>query len=191
MKESHLTRAIQLYRSIVRERGTIGDQRDLSQALLDAVEEGRFPPEEERQFLEECRSIREPLLEQLGLYVDQAFLGKVYAALSRLQEDPEQQKALMEQAHQYGYVYMGQVYSEVLEVLRHMEAEHVDKLPKELILYLYDRCDLEYDYRMTKSLSESPLRDETLNILRIFNDGFWKTDLSALNEKKALRYLHK
>ena len=58
-----------------------------------------------------------------------------------------------------------QVYSEVLEVLRHMDKTYVDKIPKKLIMFFYDNCSLDYEFRMTKAIGEENLQEETLTIL--------------------------
>ena len=47
-----------------------------------------------------------------------------------------------------------QVYSEVLEVLRHMDKIYVNKIPKKLIMFFYDNCSLDYEFTMTKSIGE-------------------------------------
>ena len=53
-----------------------------------------------------------------------------------------------------------QVYSEVLEVLRHMDKVYVDKIPKKLIMFFYDNCSLDYEFRMTKQ-SEKKIYKKT------------------------------
>ena len=58
-----------------------------------------------------------------------------------------------------------QVYSEILEVLRHMDKVYVDKIPKKLIMFFYDNCSLDYEFRMTKSIGEENLRPKTLDLL--------------------------
>ena len=54
-----------------------------------------------------------------------------------------------------------ETFSEVLEVLRHMDKTYVDMLPKKLIMFLYDNCSLEYDFRMTKSIGEENLKEDS------------------------------
>lgn len=66
-----------------------------------------------------------------------------------------------------------EVYSEVLEVLRHMNKEYVDKIPKKLIMFFYDNCSLDYEFKMTKSIGEEELKKETLQILAILNLNYW------------------
>ena len=66
-----------------------------------------------------------------------------------------------------------QVYSEVLEVLRHMDKIYVEKIPKDLIMFFYDNCSLDYEFRMTKSIGEENLNPNTLNILALLNMNYW------------------
>ena len=37
-------------------------------------------------------------------------------------------------------------YSEVLEVLRHMETKYVKMIPKKVIMFFYDNCYLDYEF---------------------------------------------
>ena len=66
-----------------------------------------------------------------------------------------------------------QVYSEVLEVLRHMDKIYVEKIPKDLIMFFYDNCSLDYEFKMTKSIGEENLHPNTLNILALLNMNYW------------------
>lgn len=66
-----------------------------------------------------------------------------------------------------------QVYSEVLEVLRHMDKVYVEKIPKKLIMFFYDNCCLDYEFRMTKSIGEENLHENTLSILALLNMNYW------------------
>lgn len=66
-----------------------------------------------------------------------------------------------------------QVYSEVLEVLRHMDKIYVEKIPKKLIMFFYDNCSLDYEFRMTKSIGEEDLHENTLTILALLNMNYW------------------
>lgn len=67
-------------------------------------------------------------------------------------------------------------FSEVLEILRHMEAKYVDMIPKKLIMYFYDNCSLDYDFRMTEEIGKQKFMDETLRFLRMINMNFWKKE---------------
>ncbi len=71
-----------------------------------------------------------------------------------------------------------QVYSEVLEVLRHMDKFYVEKIPKKLIMFFYDNCSLDYEFRMTKSIGEENLQENTLNILALLNMNYWSKNTS-------------
>lgn len=91
-----------------------------------------------------------------------------------------------------------EVYSEVLEVLRHMSKEYVDKIPKKLIMFFYDNCSLDYEFRMTKAIGEENIRDETLEILSILNLNYWSSKKTreelimcyALNDKNVQTQLN-
>ena len=65
-------------------------------------------------------------------------------------------------------------FSELLEIFRHMDAYWVDLIPTKLIIYIYDRCSLEYDFRMTKPIGEEKLREETLRFLNKVNRYYWE-----------------
>ena len=71
-----------------------------------------------------------------------------------------------------------QVYSEVLEVLRHMEKIYIEKIPKKIIMFFYDNCSLDYEFRMTKSIGEEKLHPNTLNILAVLNMNYWSENKS-------------
>ncbi len=71
-----------------------------------------------------------------------------------------------------------QVYSEVLEVLRHMDKIYVEKIPKKLIMFFYDNCSLDYEFRMTKSIGEENLQENTLTILALLNMNYWQKNKS-------------
>ena len=77
-----------------------------------------------------------------------------------------------------------QVYSEVLEVLRHMDKLYVDKIPKKLIMFFYDNCSLDYEFTMTKSIGEEKLNDKTLALLSLLQ----MTHYSKLNKKPRMNY---
>jgi len=174
-----------LYRSIVRERGTVDDLRNLSQALYAAYQ---YFPENEKNpagmhaLLEEAISIRQDLYEKLQTPADKDFLATLYHSRSFIWEDPAQRDADQEKAKSLGYVYKGKVYSEVLEILRHMDKEYVNLIPKDVVLFLYDQCDLEYDFRMTKSIIEQEFSPYTLVILRTLVEGFWKNENFTLGD---------
>lgn len=75
-----------------------------------------------------------------------------------------------------------EAYSEVLEVLRHMNKIYVDKIPKKLIMFFYDNCSLDYEYRMTKPIEEEVLKESTIDILALLNLNYW----SKVSNKEEL-----
>ncbi|MBQ7410172.1 MAG: hypothetical protein IJW20_02190 [Clostridia bacterium] len=75
-----------------------------------------------------------------------------------------------------------QVYSEVLEVLRHMDKLYVDKIPKKLIMFFYDNCSLDYEFTMTKSIGEEKLNDKTLALLSLLHANYWSAKKKTKEE---------
>lgn len=75
-----------------------------------------------------------------------------------------------------------QVYSEVLEVLRHMDKIYVNKIPKKLIMFFYDNCSLDYEFTMTKSIGEEKLNDKTLALLSLLHANYWSTKKKTKEE---------
>lgn len=71
-----------------------------------------------------------------------------------------------------------ETYSEVLEVLRHMDKKYVEKIPKKIIMFFYDNCSLDYEFRMTKSIGEENLKESTLSILALLNMNYWSKNKS-------------
>ena len=66
-----------------------------------------------------------------------------------------------------------EAYSEVLEVLRHMDKLYVNMIPKKIIMFFYDNCSLDYEFRMTKSIGEENLKAKTLDLLALLNLNYW------------------
>lgn len=66
-----------------------------------------------------------------------------------------------------------EAYSEVLEILRHMDKFYVNMIPKKIIMFFYDNCSLDYEFRMTKSIGEENLKDKTLDLLALLNLNYW------------------
>lgn len=66
-----------------------------------------------------------------------------------------------------------EAYSEVLEVLRHMDKLYVNMIPKKIIMFFYDNCSLDYEFRMTKSIGEENLKPKTLDLLALLNLNYW------------------
>lgn len=75
-----------------------------------------------------------------------------------------------------------QVYSELLEVLRHMDKIYVNKIPKKLIMFFYDNCSLDYEFTMTKSIGEENLNQKTLVLLSILHANYWSTHKKSKEE---------
>ena len=68
-----------------------------------------------------------------------------------------------------------EVYSEILEVLRHMDKIYVNKIPKKLIMFFYDNCSLDYEFTMTKTIGEEKLNDKTLALLSLLHTNYWSS----------------
>ena len=75
-----------------------------------------------------------------------------------------------------------QVYSEILEVLRHMDKIYVDKIPKKLIMFFYDNCSLDYEFTMTKAIGEEKLNDKTLALLSLIHSNYWSAKQKTKEE---------
>ena len=71
-----------------------------------------------------------------------------------------------------------EAYSELLEIFRHMDKYYVDMIPKKLIMFFYDNCSLDYDFRMTKSIGEQEFKEDTLALLAIINHNYWAKNKS-------------
>ena len=71
-----------------------------------------------------------------------------------------------------------EAYSELLEILRHMEKKYVDKIPKNLIMFFYDNCSLYYEFRMTKAIGEEKFKPKTLDLLALLNYNYWSKNKS-------------
>ena len=69
-------------------------------------------------------------------------------------------------------------YSEVLEVLRHMQNKYVQMIPKKVIMFFYDNCSLEYEFTMDKPLGEVELKENTLNLLALLDANYWSKTMS-------------
>ena len=71
-----------------------------------------------------------------------------------------------------------EAYSELLEIFRHMDKYYVDMIPKKLIMFFYDNCSLDYDFRMTKSIGEEKFKEDTLALLALINHNYWSKNKS-------------
>lgn len=69
-------------------------------------------------------------------------------------------------------------YVEVLEILKYIPKEDLEKVPKDM-LYTLEKCaDKEYNFKINKSLpfEEQKLMEETKDILANFFRDYWATD---------------
>ena len=71
-----------------------------------------------------------------------------------------------------------EAYSELLEILRHMEKKYVDKIPKKLIMFFYDNCSLDYEFRMTEQIGKQQFKPKTLDLLALLNFSYWSKNKS-------------
>lgn len=71
-----------------------------------------------------------------------------------------------------------EAYSELLEILRHMDKNYVNMIPKKLIMFFYDNCSLDYDFRMTKAIGEETFKEDTLALLALINNNYWSKNKS-------------
>ena len=71
-----------------------------------------------------------------------------------------------------------EAYSELLEILRHMEKKYVDKIPKKLIMFFYDNCSLDYEFRMTEAIGKQQFKPKTLDLLALLNFSYWSKNKS-------------
>lgn len=71
-----------------------------------------------------------------------------------------------------------EAYSELLEILRHMEKKYVDKIPKKLIMFFYDNCSLDYEFRMTEQIGKQEFKPKTLDLLALLNFSYWSKNKS-------------
>ncbi len=91
-----------------------------------------------------------------------------------------------------------EAYSEVLEVLRHMDKLYVNMIPKKIIMFFYDNCSLDYEFTMTKSIGEENLKEKTLDLLSLLNLNYWnKTNNKdefimkySINDKRTQKQLN-
>lgn len=91
-----------------------------------------------------------------------------------------------------------EAYSELLEIFRHMDKYYVDMIPKKLIMFFYDNCSLDYDFRMTKAIGEETFKEDTLALLALINSNYWSKNKSkedlimdfAVIDKKAQKQLN-
>lgn len=94
-------------------------------------------------------------------------------------------------------------YTEVIEILKYVPEEDVNKIPKEKLDFYKNNMDTEYDYKIdtTKEFENQELSDKTKAILaNIFRD-YWatpyqkerieekeKNDIKKIEEEKREKY---
>ncbi len=91
-----------------------------------------------------------------------------------------------------------EAYSEVLEVLRHMDKIYVNMIPKKIIMFFYDNCSLDYEFTMTKSIGEENLKEKTLDLLSLLNLNYWNKTKNkdefimkySINDKRTQKQLN-
>ena len=69
-------------------------------------------------------------------------------------------------------------YVEVLEILKYIPREDLEKVPKDIIYTLENCADKEYIFKINKSVpfEEQKLMEETEDILANFFRDYWATD---------------
>lgn len=68
-----------------------------------------------------------------------------------------------------------EAYVEVLEVLKHMDKQYVEKVPNKLVEFFKNNADEEYEFYIDMSipLEAYKFKDITLNILAMLNINYW------------------
>lgn len=81
-------------------------------------------------------------------------------------------------------------YTEVIEVLKHMEEIEVNKIPKEIINYYQENRDISYDFKIDaeKSFQEQTLLEQTKVILAILFRDYWATEEQKEKIKQKEKY---
>ena len=71
-----------------------------------------------------------------------------------------------------------EAYVEVLEILKHMEKQYVEKIPIKLRNFFQENASKEYNFHinLTIPLEENKFKDNTLSILAMLNLNYWCDD---------------
>jgi len=71
-----------------------------------------------------------------------------------------------------------EAYVEVLEVLKHMDFQYVEKIPVKLRKFFYDNASKEYKFELDKTIpfEEQKLSENAINILAMLNYNYWCED---------------
>ena len=69
-------------------------------------------------------------------------------------------------------------YVEILEVLKHMDFEYVEKIPVKLRKFFYDNASKQYKFELDKNIpfEEQKLSETAINILAMLNYNYWCED---------------
>ena len=94
-------------------------------------------------------------------------------------------------------------YKEVIEVLKYMPREEVNKIPDDVIKYYKDNMDASYNFEVdeTKTFEEQNLSEKAKVVLAIFFRDYWATleqkekikkkeecDINRIEEEKRKKY---
>lgn len=71
-----------------------------------------------------------------------------------------------------------EAYVEVLEVLKHMDPEYVEKVPAKLKAFFKKNASKEYKFKLNKDIpfEEQILKQSTISILAMLNYNYWCED---------------
>ena len=71
-----------------------------------------------------------------------------------------------------------EAYVEVLEILKYMEPEYVEKLPIKLREFLEKNASKDYKFELDKTIpfEEQKLKESTIDILALINYNYWCED---------------
>ena len=92
-----------------------------------------------------------------------------------------------------------EAYVEVIEILKHMDKQYVEKVPLKLRDFFESNCSKEYKFDVDLSipLNEQKLKEKTLDILAMLNINFWceseehKKELISLYSENDRKYQEK
>ena len=81
-------------------------------------------------------------------------------------------------------------YREVIEVLKYMPKEEIDKIPKEIIKYYTDNMDIRYDFKIdtSKTFEEQKIMEKAKIVLAIFFRDYWATEQQREKIKAKEKY---
>lgn len=81
-------------------------------------------------------------------------------------------------------------YTEVLQVLKYMPKEEVNKIPAEVIQYYENNQDKDYIYKIDeeKTFEEQELLEETKVVLALFYRDYWATPEQREKIKQKEQY---